>query len=634
MKRINRWAVVPHLPMTQTLYKNFPANAKKKGIFKSEIASDKLCDDALKRLSPYLLQRPPVDVLDLWPGGGLLSSKVNDFLRPRRHVMIEPELDTFGPILQPLVDSHASYKLLSTDIHAIRDWKSFLLEHFPGQGMSNCDTSGALAKNHTLLVLANPPPTRSKKDHYTPARWWSVFMETCMRQSGLHVFGSVRLLATLPVSDAQAVIPRTVADRKRPALLTENVALHAFEVAAPKVPLAWVNSKGWDMATANAARVAQREKEQRIEVPAGREVPALPMAPESPDPGQMPVPYTPRLNTDLHDRLMEVIRAGDPAHTPPTRTTRTTGTTGTTGKPKKSAAEQKRMRACIQLNQDNRHAYYRQQILDHESAIDSLTRALSRAAAEPTSTRASLQPLVDRIAAADATAEELRLDQHFETIKQVPVLVDDRRASLHSGSFDDALLLWDRRPFEPLFIHPEELYPRDAERSLVYFEADAHAPALQKMLPLPPAERDHPFRLFEALSLTIGSRNALALDVFLKLIFPDRAIDDVVRAVPRLATFARKAPKPDFDRLPKTVLGAVAGPDGALDPATGYQENLTYRLDAVRVRSLPSSVLWDVFLEYQKGDMKLSAMQLNRLLGGTLTSFRSGDYLLTHKRLH
>jgi hypothetical protein len=47
MKRINRWAVVPHLPMTQTLYKNFPANAKKKGIFKSEIASEKLCGVSL-----------------------------------------------------------------------------------------------------------------------------------------------------------------------------------------------------------------------------------------------------------------------------------------------------------------------------------------------------------------------------------------------------------------------------------------------------------------------------------------------------------------------------------------------------------------------------------------------------------
>ncbi|KAG2413771.1 hypothetical protein HFD88_002960 [Aspergillus terreus] len=624
MKRINRWAVVPHLPMTQTLYKNFPANAKKKGIFKSEIASEKLCDDALQRLSPYLLRKPPVDILDLWPGGGLLSSKFNDFLRPRRHVMIEPELDTFKPILQPLVDSRPCYKLLSMDIHSVRDWQSFLLEHFPDQGMSNCDTSGALAENHTLLVLANPPPTRSKKDHYTPARWWSVFMETCMRQSGLHAFGSVRLLATLPVSDAQAVIPRTVADRKRPALLTENVALHAFEVAAPKAPLTWVNSKGWDLVAANATRVAQRETEQKIVIPPGRELPPLPMAPESPEPGQMPVPYTPRLNTDLHDRLMAVIRAGDPAESKPIKTA---------AKPKKSAAAQKRMRACIQLNQDNRHAYYRQQIVDKEAQIDEMVKTLSRAAAEPTSTLASLQPLVDQITAAEAAVEEQRLEQHFETIKQVPVLIDDRRASLHSGSFDDALLLWDRRPFEPLFIHPEEQYPREAERSLVYFEADANAPALQKVNQLPATERDHPFRLFEALSLTIGSRSSLSLDAFLKLIFPERAINDIVKAVPRLATFAMKTPKADFDDLPKTVHGAP-GPDGTHDPAVCYQENLDYRLDGVRVRSLPSSVLWDIFLEYQKGDLKLSAMQLNRVLGGTLTSFRSGDYLLTHKRLH
>lgn len=43
IKKANRWAVVPRLPMTQTLYKSFPGNARKKGIFKSEIASEQLC---------------------------------------------------------------------------------------------------------------------------------------------------------------------------------------------------------------------------------------------------------------------------------------------------------------------------------------------------------------------------------------------------------------------------------------------------------------------------------------------------------------------------------------------------------------------------------------------------------------
>jgi hypothetical protein len=33
----------------------------------------------------------PLDILDLWPGGGLISSKVNELLQPRRHVLVEPD---------------------------------------------------------------------------------------------------------------------------------------------------------------------------------------------------------------------------------------------------------------------------------------------------------------------------------------------------------------------------------------------------------------------------------------------------------------------------------------------------------------------------------------------------------------
>ncbi|KAF9892929.1 hypothetical protein FE257_000521 [Aspergillus nanangensis] len=624
MKKVNRWAVLPHLPMTQTLYNVMPAKVRKsrKDFFKSEIASDSLCDDALQRLSPYLLQRPPVDILDLWPGGGLLSSKVNDFLQPRRHVMIEPDLDTFHPILESLAQSRPGYELLSKDIHSIDDWKGLLAEKFPEQSMSNCDTAGALAKNHTLLVLAQPPPSRSKRDHYTPARWLSTFMEECMRQSGLHTFGSVRLLATLPLHDSQALIPRTVADRKRPALLTENVALHAFEVASSKAPTVWVNAKGWDVVTKNASRVAQREAEQHILTPPGRELSPLPMAPESPDPGKMPLPYIPRLNSEYHDRLIDVIRAESPMESNPTPS----------GK-KPTRVNQKRSRAIIQLNQDNRHAFFRHELVSKQAKIDELMKTLSRTAAEETTTSTTLQPILDQIEATKSALAQQTLDTHYESIKQVPVTIDDRRASLHSGNFDDAHLLWDRRPFEPLVIHPEELYPRESERSLVYFEADANAPALQNVNQLSPEERDHPFRLSEAVSRTIGGRGSLSVAELLQLIFPDQEINNIVKAVPSLAMFAAKTPKPEFDSLPKTVHGEP-GPDGKLDPAVCYQENLDYDLGDVRVRALSTRTLWDIFVEYQKANMELSTMQLNRLLGGTVTSFGSGDYLLTQKRLH
>jgi transcription factor 1 len=575
-------------------------------------------DDILKRLSPYLLRKPAVDILDLWPGGGLWSSKINDLLKPRRHVLIEPDLKTFKPLLQPLAQSRPCYELLSTDIHAINDWKSLLSIYFPEQEPSDHDDRDSLPKNDTLLILANPPPTGSKKDHYTPARWWSVFMETCMRQSGLHTYGSVRMIASLPVADAQAVIPRTVAERKRPALLTENVALHAFEVAGPKDPSMWVAFKGWDVVADNASRVAQRAAEQGVTTPRGREIPPIPMAPESPDPGRLPVPYVPRTCTEFHEKLMQKINSS-------TLMAADSATSGKGGK-----RNQTRMRALIQLNKENRDAYYRQRLANKRAELDELMRTLSRSAADPNVDSTALKPILDDIETVKAAVAQETSDIHYDVLKELPTLIDDKRASLHTGNFDDAVLLWDRRPFEPLLIEPEELFPRNAERSVLYFEADSNPTSLQKVHQLPPDQRDDPFRLFEAYSLTMGTRNLITVAEFLQLIFPDRPINDIVKSIPSLAVFAAKTPKPDFDNLPKTK----HGPGENLDPAACYQDNLDYDLSDVRVRCLPSSTLWDIFVDYEKSDMKLSAVQLNRLLGGTLTSFRSGEYLMPAKKYH
>ncbi|KAF7590733.1 hypothetical protein BBP40_002471 [Aspergillus hancockii] len=575
-------------------------------------------DDILKRLSPYLLRKPAVDILDLWPGGGLWSSKVNDLLKPRRHVLVEPDLKTFKPLLQPLAQSRPCYELLSTDIHAINDWKSLLSTHFPEQELLNRDDSGSLPKNDTLLILANPPPTGSKKDHYTPGRWWSVFMETCMRQSGLHSYGSVRMIASLPVTDAQTVIPRTVAERKRPALLTENVALHAFEVAAPRDPSMWVTLKGWNVVADNASRVAQRAAKQGVTTPPGREIQPIPMAPESPDTGRLPVPYVPRTRTELHEKLMQKISSS-------TLMADDSATSGKGGK-----RNQIRMRALIQLNKDNRDAYHRQRLADKRAEIDELMNTLSRSAADANVDSTGLKPILDNIETAKAAVAQETSEIHYDVLKELPSLIDDKRAALHTGNFDDAVLLWDRRPFEPLLINSEELYPRSSERSVLYFEADSNPTPLRKVHQLPPSQRDDPFRLFEAYSLTMGTRNLITVAEFLQLIFPDRPTNDIVKSIPSLAAFAAKTPKTDFDTLPKTLHGPGEKPD----PAACYQDNLNYDLSDVRVRCLPSSTLWDIFVEYEKSDMKLSAVQLNRLLGGTLTSFRSGEYLVPTKKYH
>ncbi|KAA8645975.1 uncharacterized protein ATNIH1004_007396 [Aspergillus tanneri] len=605
----------------------------KKTVAKSEIVSETLCDDVLQRLSPFLLRNKPVDILDLWPGAGLLSSKVHDLVRPRRHVLIEPEIKTFRPVLESLVKSRNAYSLLSMDIKLVEDWKQLLATCLPDDPDTHSDgyadaqdaQSNHPRANHSLLVLASPPPSVSKKDHFTPARWCAMFMDTCMRATGLHSYGQVRLLVSLPPADSQAVLARTTSERKRPALLTESVARHAFEVAAPSDPSLWITFKGWDLVAANAARVAQRTIEQGIIIPAGRELPPVAMAPDSPDPGRMAYPYVPRPRTPLHDRLLNVLDSEEERIQSPQEDSQTqTSKKRTT---KKAIKNPKRLRACIVLNQENRHAYARQELSKQHATLDELTRLLSCAAADPHATATTLQPLQDRIDALRRAIADEYAQHHYEATKQLPIAIDDHRAAMHSGNFDNAYLPWDRRPFEPLLIHPDEQYPRDVGRALVYFEPDDQSTALRQLHRLPPDEREHPVRLFQALSLALGSRGNLTVAELLQAVFPRRSVNDLVRAVPSLATFAAKSLPVDFDVRPKTVHGAPDQPQ-PLDPAVCYQENLDYDLTDVRVRSLSAATLLDICLEYQRSGQKVSVTQLNRMLGGTLTSFRSGGYLI------
>ncbi|KAI9045543.1 uncharacterized protein KD926_007959 [Aspergillus affinis] len=612
--RANRWTTVPHFPLTQTLTKAFP-QGQKKSVLTPEIVSEKLCDDILHRLSPLLLRNRPVDVLDLWPGAGLWSSKINDLLQPRRHILVEPNA-IFQPVLKPLLDSRPCYKLLPTNPLA-SNFLSLLTKIFPEQGPSNSNRTGPMT-NDTLLVLAHPPPPASKKDHFSPARWWASFMDHCIRNTGLSSHGSVRLIAFVPPVDAQSILPRTSFDKKRPAVLTEAIALHAFEVAAPQDPGIWMTHKGWDLAHQSAARVAERAAEQGIVTPEDREWPPYELAPEAPDPGLKPVPYVPRIRTKTHTRMIDTMNAEQELLDKKARTTKT-------DKPLKRS--EKYSRVIRNLNQENRHAFARQELNKRHEKIEELTRSLSRAAADPQANSTTLRPLVNEIEALKSEIAQMRSKVHYDAIKQTPITMDDRRVVLPTGNIDDATLLWDRRPFEPLAIDPLELYPREAERTMIYFEPDSNPPAMRKLYQLEPAQRREALHLFEALTSTFSIRPLLITELF-ESAFPKRDINSLVQAVPSLATFAMKTLKPDFDSLPKTIHGDVEDAGGKpLDPVHCYQENLDYDLSDVRLRSLSAKTIMDICVEYQKSDQQQTATQLSRLLGGSQTSFKTGDYL-------
>ncbi|KAL3482507.1 hypothetical protein BJX99DRAFT_252760 [Aspergillus californicus] len=608
----SRWLPIDKFPITKALNQCLTSKSAA-ATGKPHFVSENLCDHVLQRLSPFLLRNPPVDILDLWPGPGVFSARVNKFLKPRRHVLIEPD-PAFKPILEPLANSDPSYKLFSSDLNRLIDKDDIVSAHFPEQGPSNSDKSGALARNDTLLVIAHCPSSVGKTDNFTGARWVAGFAERCMAQRSLHAYGSVRLIVSMSPSEAFAVLPRVVNGRTRSSSLTEQVALHAFEVAAPesKTDVEWAPLKLWDTLVDGAARVAQRTSDKDVVVPVGREYPGVEPALESPVPGRIKTPYTPRAKSTQNDKYKKVFEDFDKMK-PDT--------------PGYKEFKKVRGRTAILLNQENRQALARQIIVAHLSEIDDLNQSISRLAADPKTDLAAIAPVVEKIKEIRAALDEEYSQHHFDTTRNIPNLHDDKRAS--GKNFDDALLLWDRRPFEPLLIHPEELYPREKDRLIFYFEADPNSTAAQRLNSLNETEKQAAANLHEAFTLSLATNQTTAVSQLISLVFPSYSTNDMVKAVPSLAKHATKRPKSDFDSLPKTLHWNpldFPDPSATPDPNMCYQENLDYDLSDVRTRLLSHATLWDLCVEYARSGGSLTAMQLNRLLGGSLTAAQGRNF--------
>lgn len=549
--------------------------------------------DILQRLSPYLQRNTPVDILDLWPSTGIFSSQVNKYLKPRRHLLVEPNAKTYEKSLKKLVKAGGGYEMVSLDPYSLYDWNEVFAKHLPEQGPSNTQEGQVLPRNDTLLVLANIPEQRSIRDHFTPARWWSVMMESCLNRRGVHMYGSVRILASLPGNTKCSVLPRTVIDRRRTSMLTETVALHAFEVASTYENETWQSLKPWDNLRLNRERVAERAAANNVITPAGREIPPLELAPESPRPGRLSQVYMPRPRVEWHDTVM--VRIAKESS-------------------KNKVVKRDAQTALYSLNLDNKQAWWCHHVAKAELEEDEASRSLARIAATSPYPE-ELDRADKRSAGLKDTVEKLLQGTHHRVMRGHDRVTDDARLLHDAGSFDNSILMHDRRPFEALRINTEDQYPR-LPRTLVYFEADPNPPVVQKLSQLSDEKRVELIELFDTLSSIFSTRDQLNLAELYGVIFPLRTANEIVKEFPVLAKYAMKRLKPGC--------GPVSLPDPTLDPNECFQENIDYDLSYTRVRRLPVSLIWDILLQYQNSGPDVSPMQFNRLLGGTLTGAATG----------
>ncbi|CAG7918413.1 unnamed protein product [Penicillium olsonii] len=587
--------LLSRFPITESLDKA----AKKLGTSRrpTEAVSGELWDSIFQRLSPYLSQSSPIDILDLWPNCGLRSAKANELLKPRRHVLVSAN-EAFNPLLKPFLDSTSGSKLITEPIYQKEDWREFLEAHFPEQVSPIRQKPGQILRNDTLLVLASPPRSHSKSNHYTPARWWLRFLEDCIQQTGLNSFGTVRVLASMPYSEVPSVLPRCAPERKRIATLLEAVNLHTFEVASSEEPDIHLGWREWDSIQANKAQVAERAAAQNVLTPPNRERPPLEKIPPFAQQMGKDVPYIPRAYLAIHKQQVKTMEELDGVKSDKTKS------------PAIQAAARKRAGAKAKLVQGDKIAYTRHILARKLLDIDDKGRQLARAAADPNETPQSLKALDDEIASLWSEYNTQMASTHYTHLKNMTNIVDDDRLSLASRE-NGSQLIWERRPFEPLHIHRDEVWPKGDPISMIYFEANETPPVLQQVTHPSVTHEQVTMERFYAL-LSVLTNTELNVGGLKDLIFPLWSANDLIQAVPSLAFFATKRLKPGCGPLPLN--------DPTSDPAASYQDNLEYDLSDLRLHVVSVESFMGIAIEYEKLEDKLPISQFTRLIGGTFTT--------------
>ncbi|KAK3168073.1 hypothetical protein OEA41_004519 [Lepraria neglecta] len=251
-------------PLSKQLAKVFPSLKKPR----IEVVSPRLCDDAIQRLAPSLAQYVGCTIVDMNPGAGLWSSKLHDFLKPRRHVLVEPNQD-YLPFLQPLLDAPGSrYKYKNWDGEKVRHPDAYVEE-----GLIP-DVEEARREGSLVLMVANFAGQKARRmdtDVGSKAHIRAIdFTHSARHNRGFHAYGPTRLLMWMTDEEKRPLLPRTVGYRHKLAAYLE-ASFHVEEILGETANDTKVNRED-ALEIESRKRVAERMAKEGIVLPPDRQL--------------------------------------------------------------------------------------------------------------------------------------------------------------------------------------------------------------------------------------------------------------------------------------------------------------------------------------------------------------------------
>ncbi|KFY27498.1 hypothetical protein V493_03454 [Pseudogymnoascus sp. VKM F-4281 (FW-2241)] len=207
---------------------------------RQNIISGELCDDIIQRLAPSLEKHKGCDIIDINPGVGLWSSKLHDIVKPRTHILMEPDASTYEPYLEPLVNQKDStYKFLKKSGIIWNNLNKLESDgHLPHQKLYPPGDPELEKPNNTLLVTANLG--------YWPRRSYIGFpsittlvihqlLTATRAHSIFQGYGQIRMLIWMHDHEKRIVLPRLITNRRKSSIETEISCEYIHEVAGRDV---------------------------------------------------------------------------------------------------------------------------------------------------------------------------------------------------------------------------------------------------------------------------------------------------------------------------------------------------------------------------------------------------------------
>lgn len=176
------------------------------------IVSEKLCADVLAYMAPSLERHKGCDIIDLYPGAGLFSTALSDFLQPRSHILMEPDHVAYSPFLKPLLDRPGTVVVPESGVVWSKLSRILTPEFLPHQIPRPRDAPPE--RNDTLLVIANINFSPKKKLGQFSSLGNLLlyqFIHSVASRSLFQKYGLVRMLIWCGVEEKRTLLPR---DRK------------------------------------------------------------------------------------------------------------------------------------------------------------------------------------------------------------------------------------------------------------------------------------------------------------------------------------------------------------------------------------------------------------------------------------